>query len=363
MDYVESKRANIKKGIALRTNLYAEYLFDGDTTDTSGNGRDATNSGGVAAKDRFNRASKSMEFDGLEGATVIYPTELTSYTVCGWVNSTSVIELIDNSYDNSNSDTYGSTAIALVSSIQIRFIYDKYNGSTYGGGYLTGIFKGWIFIAMSVNSSAGVVKCYVNNIDVTENLTYGSSYQDNMSRAQPLKNAYNTYFGYKLNKGAGTVKGKLSNIRIYNKILTELEINNLYYEIASTGETLLESGLVAHYKLDGNANDSGNNGYNGTNYGAVATTNRFGQSGKAMLYDGVDAISVILPTDIPIFSVCGWVYIDFSSPELFSLINNNNNYSATNSYGSTTISISRLLFSHLPTSHNCQSCVWAILLK
>lgn len=47
------------------------------------------------------------------------------------------------------------------------------------------------------------------------------------------------------------------------------------------------NGLKAYYSLDGNGSDSLNK-TNGTVYGAIATTNRFGEIGKAMFFDGVD---------------------------------------------------------------------------
>lgn len=47
-------------------------------------------------------------------------------------------------------------------------------------------------------------------------------------------------------------------------------------------------GLVAHLPLDSNANDVSGNGHHGVNYGAQPVSDRFGQAGKAMLFDGVD---------------------------------------------------------------------------
>jgi len=46
------------------------------------------------------------------------------------------------------------------------------------------------------------------------------------------------------------------------------------------------SGLVAWYPFSGNANDSSGNGYNGTDYGASLTTDRFGIAGKAYDFNG-----------------------------------------------------------------------------
>ena len=49
----------------------------------------------------------------------------------------------------------------------------------------------------------------------------------------------------------------------------------------------LDSGLVAHYPFNGNANDESGNGNDGTVNGATLTTDRFGNANKAYSFDGV----------------------------------------------------------------------------
>jgi hypothetical protein len=49
----------------------------------------------------------------------------------------------------------------------------------------------------------------------------------------------------------------------------------------------LNSGLIAYYPFNGNANDSSVNGYNGTVTGASLTTDRFGSVNKAYNFNGI----------------------------------------------------------------------------
>ena len=49
----------------------------------------------------------------------------------------------------------------------------------------------------------------------------------------------------------------------------------------------IDSGLVAHYPFNGNANDESGNGNDGTVNGATLTTDRFGNANKAYSFDGV----------------------------------------------------------------------------
>ncbi|MCU0436222.1 MAG: T9SS type A sorting domain-containing protein [Bacteroidia bacterium] len=50
----------------------------------------------------------------------------------------------------------------------------------------------------------------------------------------------------------------------------------------------LNTGLVLHYPLNGNANDASGNNLNGTVFGAVAAPDRFGNPNSAMSFDGVN---------------------------------------------------------------------------
>jgi uncharacterized protein (TIGR02145 family) len=58
--------------------------------------------------------------------------------------------------------------------------------------------------------------------------------------------------------------------------------------VKDTPITTLNNGLVAYYPFNGNANDESGKGNNGTVNGATLTTDRFGNSGKAYSFDGVD---------------------------------------------------------------------------
>jgi len=56
-------------------------------------------------------------------------------------------------------------------------------------------------------------------------------------------------------------------------------------------------GPIAHYSLDGNADDISGNGSNGTIYGATPTTDRFGNANAALKFDGKDDFIEISPAN------------------------------------------------------------------
>ena len=85
----------------------------------------------------------------------------------------------------------------------------------------------------------------------------------------------------------------------------------------------LTSGLIAYYPLDGNATDASGNGLNGDVYGPVATPDRHGVAGGAMLFDG-DNDYIKIPHDPSLNSeslgVSGWFRLDSSRPSRQSLV-------------------------------------------
>jgi hypothetical protein len=69
-------------------------------------------------------------------------------------------------------------------------------------------------------------------------------------------------------------------------------------------------GLVAYYSFDGNANDQSGNGYDGTVYGATLTTDRFGASGNAYSFDGIDdyiSVDYTAAFQLPVITLSAWV--------------------------------------------------------
>ena len=73
--------------------------------------------------------------------------------------------------------------------------------------------------------------------------------------------------------------GLIDDLRIYNRALSEAEIEELYNMSIN-----LNNALVAHYEFEDNADDSSGNNNNGTEYGDVTYTD--GIIGKAAKFDG-----------------------------------------------------------------------------
>ena len=69
----------------------------------------------------------------------------------------------------------------------------------------------------------------------------------------------------------------------------------LFWGISINAQVNLQSGLIAYYPFNGNANDESGNGNNGTVNGATLSTDKFGNSNSAYYFNGVSN-SISIPT-------------------------------------------------------------------
>lgn len=95
-------------------------------------------------------------------------------------------------------------------------------------------------------------------------------------------------------------------------------------------------GLIAYYPLDGNANDESGNGNNGTIMGGViSSSDRHGNEGKAMQFDGINGFievpnSTSLQSPQSALSITAWIWIDgYNGLKAAGIVNKTN----TSSYG------------------------------
>ncbi len=118
---------------------------------------------------------------------------------------------------------------------------------------------------------------------------------------------------------------------IYTFILAAFCVCNLF------AQGTLDSGLVAHYPFNGNANDESGNSNHGTVNSATLTTDRFGNTNKAFSFDGVNNYidignNSILKLDSNNVSIVAWVNITANGSQFGRILIGglvNNAYSLT----------------------------------
>jgi hypothetical protein len=94
-----------------------------------------------------------------------------------------------------------------------------------------------------------------------------------------------------------SIDGKLDEVRLYNRVLTDCEIDELAKEIDEPAPTCtpnLTKGLLAYFPFNGNFNDESGNGNNATSKnGAFLATDYLGRQNKAAGFDGLNDYLIV----------------------------------------------------------------------
>lgn len=288
-------------GQAPTNGLVAYYPFNGDAQDAVGANHGIV-SGATITTDRFGQINKAYNFDGNDyisiGNKIISGNQITLST---WFFSNGQnLGIGQHLISTGNQNDYG---FQLNSNAElIGYLYT--GNSTYNqlNGNLVSI--GWNHAVLKYDGA--LAKLYINGVLKTQKNVSG-----NIDSWQQDFLAFGVYY---LN-GVPTnsfFNGKIDDIRIYNRALTDTEVQQLYQAEAPPID--ITTGLVAHYKMDGNAQDASGFNNHGTQQGGVnftTATDRFGVAGKAAGFDSVDDIIVLPETIINYqsseYSISSWV--------------------------------------------------------
>ena len=209
--------------------LVAYYSFDGDASDKTGNGNDGVVFGASLTNDRFGIANKAYSFDGVDDyIEVPFNQNLNtdSFTVSIWAKP---IEVMSNRANSQNvASIVTSRDVSPTSGFSIyQFSDDKWrgqNGPTGDHWYTTFgtdvIINNWINIILIHSSDNNITRLFQNGIFVGES---NSSFYSNKSK--PLRVGAG---GTESNSPQYFFPGEIDDLRIYNRAISENEINFLY---------------------------------------------------------------------------------------------------------------------------------------
>ncbi len=271
--------------------LVGYWGFSGNANDSSVNGNNGTVTGATLTTDRFGNANSAYHFNGngsnnsiSVASPVNIPIGNQSRTFSVWIRT--------------NSTYWGRTIIEHGGSAStLQELGTGTNGGTninYFGGLNAGTYPNnlitsnqWVHFVAMYDSTTSTTKIYCNGVLVTTqilttpfNTTQGTLW---IGKKSPL---------FITNAGDDYVwQGELDDISIYNRTLSETEIQQLYTGtvIVASCPSLsgtLTNGLVAYYPFCGNANDASGSNNNGTVNGATLTADRFGNANSAYSFDG-----------------------------------------------------------------------------
>ena len=338
-------RTVIVNSASTRT-IIADYRFEGDSQDSSGNANHGTNTGGVYTADRFGEAGKAIYFSGASCATrmdsnIDMSTVTDEFSISFWINRTGdgcQLPRVFDFYDGGNNSNDWGTAWANGN--------NKYQNLDEVSESDT-----WYHVVHNFNSDGGST-IYVDGQEVITTANSG--------KTLPLSGDF--ALGRMNHPAYDAFNGKLDDVKMYNYALSQSEVNALFDNyvndttaptISLTGSATIElavgdtftdpgatasddvdgnltnsisvSGsvdtsttgtytltysvsdaagnsttvnrtvivnsastrtIIADYRFEGDSQDSSGNANHGTNTGGVYTADRFGEAGKAIYFSG-----------------------------------------------------------------------------
>ncbi len=303
--------------------LVGYWQFNGNTNDASGNGNNGTLSGAVLANDRFGNINNAYIFDTSPDKIVIpNSTQLqltNSYSISVWIKPINNVYGSGPNYHSIVEKWGGIGDASYLIGLRPNGVpfFDTDNGTTTteldsDQPILNNIWTNVVFIQS--NDTASI---YINGILDTMrtnmNIPFVMSNDLNFAANDP----------YNLGSALDSYEGYLDDIGIWNRVLTQSEIENLYNSnsLANCQGTILPvaltQGLLAWYPFCGNANDESGYGNNGNVLGATLTNDRFGNTNSAYYFPGDVSNKIIIQHDTLFdfqnaFSVSAWAKFDQS---------------------------------------------------
>lgn len=286
----------------LNDGLVAYYPFNGDANDESGNDIHGTEVGNIVYIDGIYQ--QAANFDGNDYVSIPNDPGLNfgynDATLVAWIktNSSTLHNEIINSFWLDEDGERGYTlklkeGRLAFTTARIAQDINPETGGVWGQTLLND--DEWHFVAGIRNGDS--MRIFVDG-QLEAEVTGASLY--NLTSSAPIIvgqaiNGYGQNYPY---------YGSIDEVRIYNRALSESEIREL------AGITL-ETGLVAYYPFNGNANDGSGNNNHGVENGGIAYMD--GVCGQAANFDGIDD-SVFVPAsstfqDLSSYSFSAWLYM------------------------------------------------------
>ncbi len=217
----------------LNQGLVAQYPFNGNAQDASGNRRHGTVHGATLVKDRFGNPKSAYRFDGandyIQTPINAQPKAMGTTSWSAWVRPTRVkysqwqgiLSTDDSGWD--------------------RALHIPQKGNTFA------LFNGdgpWNPVAVDVNQWQHIVVMYsANSMQFYKN---GVRYQSKPAQGnQPTVNTLHIGHSPCAKCGNQSYQGDIDDVRIYNRLLSEAEIKQLHEEGSEVPKSLCKLNVTA----------------------------------------------------------------------------------------------------------------------
>lgn len=279
--------------------LVGFWPFTGNANDISGNANNGTVNGAILTTDRFGNANSAYSFNGL----AITNANASKITVSNINFNNYITSGFTLSYWFTREDSLNSSNRHFlfyqyngINGLQIEYVLNTLRHSirtstanppeiNYNYTF-SGIYNNWHH-AIYVWSPPNLIT-YIDGVFVNS--------QSNTGITNLMSNS-SLIFGGQGVSGSYSHSGKIDDIGIWNRVLTQQEITALYQGSNNNNVPAYvpSNGLVGWWPFTGNANDVSGNGNNGTVNGATLTTDRFGNSNCAYSFIGSSSNYITIP--------------------------------------------------------------------
>ncbi len=239
----------------LNDGLTAYYPFDGNAADKSRNGNHGTEYGG--AEYLSGVTGQAVRFDGTDDYIKVKSDKslnpANQFSIAFWIRTDSNPETWssvvckEGTYINGLANPEYSLSLSSQGVIRLASAGDGHAGHSYEGPLPAGE---WIFYAGVVDRKNHYVRIYINNILYRE---YADPYSSFNNNNEDMK------IGWSQAAGSSSLpfRGSLDELRLYNCVLSESEIRELYkngslrkdscqiWDINNDGRTGLEEAIHA----------------------------------------------------------------------------------------------------------------------
>lgn len=206
----------------ITTGLVGYWPFNGNSNDESGNGNHGTVIGAILSQDRFGNASKAYSFDGVDDniyGQLLNPIVTTGngLTLCSWINFPVLNSLPQINLVDSNGSGYGIWSNVINGNI----VFNGLCGNAFAPTTMqisdinSPATNTWYSVILTCDLTTNNSKLYINGVIVGDSNS-------------PLLQASIDLFTFGKWPGNNVyLTGKLDDIRIYNRALTQAEITYL----------------------------------------------------------------------------------------------------------------------------------------
>lgn len=227
--------------VNLTNGLVAFYPLNGDASDSSSNSLDGTLIGTSSTSNRFGNSNSAISFNGSSDAITVAHNSLLNLT------SDKTISVWYKITDSSNFNPYPTLIYKKGSTDYPTFgLYFRedngYGASRFRPCFIQGstinkevytkeryrdYVNQWVHVLISYSSSDGYMRIYFNGV-LSDSLSAPAFVSNTSTESLQIGR------GNSANFSANYFKGSLDDIRIYNRVLNDAEINAVYTETFST---------------------------------------------------------------------------------------------------------------------------------